>query len=742
MPKNCHKLYLSLILLLYTVASPAQDKQCHDCHQQQATDWQMSHHAKSMQVANSKSILAEFNGGGASHNGSQFTFSRLEQKYIVEIQDPGQKPQKHNIQYTFGFTPLQQYLIELPGGKFQALPIAWDSRPQNQGGQRWYDLESDLPWDHFGYNWNTSCAECHSTKLEKNYFADTRTFSTQWQEINVSCSACHGDASGHYQWLKKSKQQPSAPYAGFSASLAEAGNWTLTPGANIASRSSAPPAQQQLSSCAQCHAHRRIIDDWSLGKPIDDHLDISLISPPLYYPDGQIHGEVFVTGSFMQSKMFQAGVVCSNCHEPHSLKLRAEGNALCSQCHVPSVFDTAKHHQHPEGSTGSQCVSCHMPKTTYMGVDDRRDHRFGIPNPHQTVIDNTPNACMQCHKDKSPEWAAKSINQPSAKSSAHDKHSSAFSRHDRQQGLAIAELESIINDHALTPIIRASALIRTDFAADTKSLNTAIKNLSDPSPMVRMAAVRAFTRQPLNIRKQYLSNLISDKSKLVRLEVAKLLSPLYTADLSLSSAQRADLDTLIREYERSLVINADNPATQLNLSSLYADTQRQQKAVQALLAAIAIDSEYSPAYVNLADQYRAQNLPEKSLSTLLNASVIMPKDASIHYALGLAFFRLKNYQNGLAAIKNSVNLDAENAAYLYLYAVALEQTGQSSQAISELHRFIDNFPENSLNLELLVRYEIKYGQQAHALGHIKSWLAREPDSIVAWQLQQAASRQP
>jgi tetratricopeptide (TPR) repeat protein len=731
---------MSLLLSISPMLCAAQDMQCHDCHEQQASAWQASHHAKSMQIASPASVLGDFNGGGAAHNDSQFTFSRLAQKYIVDIKNPKLETETYQIQYTFGFTPLQQYLIELPGGKLQALPVAWDSRTQSEGGQRWYDLESDLPWDHYGYTWNTSCAECHSTKLEKNYNLDTQSFSTQWQEINVSCTACHGDADSHNEWLNN-EQPSSVKYAGFSATLAESGNWALYEGASIASRSSAPPAQQQLSSCAQCHAHRRITDEWALGKTIDNHLDVSLISPPLYYPDGQIHGEVFVAGSFMQSKMHQAGVVCSNCHEPHSLELLADGNGLCTQCHVPAVFDTPIHHGHAQDSSGSQCVDCHMPTTTYMGVDERRDHRFGIPNPQQTINDNIPNACNQCHIDKSPAWAAKSLVQQSAEPIVHDRYAGIFSRHDSQQGLATAELHSIINDAALPSIIRASALIRSNISADHESFITTINQLSDDSPLVRMAAVRAFTSQSLNIKKQYLWALSKDRSKLVRLEVAKMLSPLSTTDPSLGAEQRAHLNTLVKEYETALYINADNPATLLNLSSLYLNTQRPQKAEQALRNAIAIDAKYSPAFINLADLYRAQGQHPMSLSTLIDATVLMPNDASLHYALGLAYFRAKDYQRGVAAISVAVTLDAENANYLYLYAVALEQTGESSQAINKLHRFVDEFAGNRQNLELLVRYEIKYGRAAHAVGHLESWLALEPDSEVARQLHQAASRQ-
>ena len=62
--------------------------------------------------------------------------------------------------------------------------------------------------------------------------------------------------------------------------------------------------------------------------------------PPAYHPDGQVKEEDYVYGSFVQSRMYQSGVTCSHCHDPHGGQLKASGNAVCTQCHVPQVYDT------------------------------------------------------------------------------------------------------------------------------------------------------------------------------------------------------------------------------------------------------------------------------------------------------------------------------------------------------------------------------------------------------------------
>src|SRR5262249_20419326 len=157
-----------------------------------------------------------------------------------------------------------------------------------------------------------------------------------------------------------------------------------------------------INACAPCHSRRSVITDTNTAAtPFLDGYLPALIEAELYHTDGQIDGEVYEWGSFVQSKMFRAGVTCRNCHEPHAAGRIAEGNALCAQCHLPAKFDTVEHTHHQAASAGSACAACHMPAKTYMGIDQRRDHSFRIPRPDLTVSIGVPNTCNQCHSDRS-----------------------------------------------------------------------------------------------------------------------------------------------------------------------------------------------------------------------------------------------------------------------------------------------------------------------------------------------------
>ena len=184
---------------------------CKQCHEKEVKLWQGSHHDLAMQHANDETVLADFAHTSFTYAGINSAFYKKNDKFMVRTDGPDGKLHDYEIKYTFGVTPLQQYLVELGKGRLQALTIAWDTRDKKAGGQRWFHLYPDeeithtdeLHWTRTYFNWNGMCAECHSTNLKKNYNSTTDTFKTSWSEINVSCEACHGPSSNHIAWAKK-----------------------------------------------------------------------------------------------------------------------------------------------------------------------------------------------------------------------------------------------------------------------------------------------------------------------------------------------------------------------------------------------------------------------------------------------------------------------------------------------------------------------------------------------------------
>ena len=449
---------------------------CANCHQKEAAPWKESQHKHSMQHVNAATVLGNFENSTFDYYGVHSRFFKEGSRFFVETDGPDGKLATFEIKYTFGIDPLQQYLIEFPDGRIQALSIAWDSRPKDQGGQRWFHLypneeikhDDVLHWTKLNQNWNFMCAECHSTGVQKKYDAANDRFHTTWAEISVGCETCHGKGSRHVDWAYSQRSwwpfaRDKHPLKGLVVFLNERDGvtWKPDPKTGNPQRSVAPAVtRREVETCGLCHARRaEFYEDWIPGWPLSDTHTVSPLSRGLYRADGQMLDEVYNYGPFKQSRMFAAGVTCSDCHDPHSTKLRAEGDGVCLQCHAADKYEVASHSHHKGLTPKVSCMSCHMPVNTYMVVDQRHDHSFRIPRPDLSVKLGTPNACNTCHADKSAQWAADAIERwhgPARKGFQNYAEAFQASWTDRSDSAALLAL---VAASPTTPAIaRASAL--------------------------------------------------------------------------------------------------------------------------------------------------------------------------------------------------------------------------------------------------------------------------------------------
>ena len=227
--------------------------------------------------------------------------------------------------------------------------------------------------------------------------------------MNVSCEACHGPSSEHLKWAEAEKAGKADELVEYVKSRGlvvdlkepEEGGWYPDPETGQPKRTSPLASNVQVETCARCHAHRQLMEpDFQAGQRFHDSHSPSVLSDQLYHHDGQIDEEVYVYGSFVQSKMFHAGVRCTDCHHPHTMKPILAGNALCVRCHQNEEYNTTAHHFHQPDSTGASCVECHMPTKNFMVVDPRRDHSLRVPRPDLAEELGSPDACTQCHQDQ------------------------------------------------------------------------------------------------------------------------------------------------------------------------------------------------------------------------------------------------------------------------------------------------------------------------------------------------------
>lgn len=663
---------------------------CANCHPEEAARWRNSHHDLAMQVADEATVLGDFDAAEFTYNDATSEFFRRDGSFWVRTDGPDGALAEFRITHTFGIEPLQQYLVELPAGRVQALSTAWDTRPTSQGGQRWFHLYPDeaidsadpLHWTGIFQSWNTSCASCHSTNLRKNYSVAMDSFATTFSSIDVDCEACHGPGSLH----------ALAPADVPMLLQAETDvRWLFEEGASIAKRIPARSPQAEIETCAQCHSRRGQIDEEiDAGAPLLDAFRPALLDTGLYHADGQIQDEVYVYGSFLQSRMHAAGVSCSDCHNPHSARLKFEGNAVCGQCHLASTYDVSTHSHHETGAPGSQCVDCHMPAKTYMVVDPRRDHSFRVPRPDLSAELGTPNACTGCHEDQVNGWAAGVVADwfPAGRTgTAHYGQALAAGRNwasDRAPRLL-----TLAANPGAPAIVRATAISLLSEQMDDVALKATIDALQSNSSLIQLAALDALSNAPIQRRLEPVLPFLHHSVRALRLAAARQLVP---ARSELRQAQRIEFDNALEEYRQSQAFNSDRAEGRLNLAGVLLELGDYSAAEAALQAAIEVEPYRVAGYVNLADLYR-QSGRESDAQSILSAAVeANSEDPAGHFALGLALVRSGQVDEALQQLQRAVELAPDAPYYQYVIGIAQNSTGYQQQALRTLVAAHARFP--------------------------------------------------
>ncbi|MFO0795523.1 MAG: tetratricopeptide repeat protein, partial [Candidatus Brocadiaceae bacterium] len=463
----------------------------------------------------------------------------------------------------------------------------------------------------------------------------------------------------------------------------------------------------------------------------------------LYFPDGQIREEVYEYGSFLQSKMYQAGIVCTDCHDPHSTRPRKKGNELCCSCHQAEKYDSYEHHFHKMNSAGSQCVECHMTARTYMIVDVRRDHSFRIPRPDLSKKLGVPNACNNCHKDKSPVWAAEHFGKWYGQPKSGRHYGEIF--WDARRGMPgmDVELVRLAQDQQQSPMVRATAISLLGNYPGEASLQTLGKMLQDVNPLIKSSAVTSLETLPPNERVPFLLPVLQDQVRLVRMLAARSLAAVSPDFLTKSELQRRD--AVVNEYEETQLLNADYPAAHMNLGNLYLECGEYDRAAASYKKAIEIEPAFIPGYINLADVYRAQNQDKKGRDILQRALGIASESAPVHHALGLLMIRTGEQKKALPHLRRAAELAPENVHYSYAYGIALNSFGMSVQAISVLQKALNHNPYNGDLLISLVTIHRDRGEPEKALRYavklIKSYPANQNYQRLEQQLRSLTVRQ-
>jgi tetratricopeptide (TPR) repeat protein len=713
-----------------TVAGFVGREKCVDCHEGAYELWVGSDHDNAMDIANEQTVLGNFNDAELEHDGITSRFYRKDDGYFVFTEGTGGEMAEFEVLYTFGIEPLQQYLVSFPGGRLQALSVAWDTEEN-----RWFDLypkstfspDDWLHWTRNGQNWNGMCAECHSTNLKKNYDAATSSFDTTWSEIDVSCEACHGPASLHLAWAEV---DPAA-----RPEIKDYGLVVNTGGLD---------SRQQVDLCAPCHSRRSEFGDYDHTQThfLDAHLP-SLLAEGTYHVDGQILEEDYVWGSFVQSKMYQSGVWCSDCHDAHSLALHKEGNDLCLQCHQAATYDAYEHHFHQktvEGqpSDGALCVKCHMPEQPFMVIDDRADHSIRVPRPDLTRQLGVPNACGQsgCHDDQTVDWSVDAFTQWYG-TTRRPHFGTVLAAARSGDSDAVEGLILLAEDPLYPAIVRATALHALQAFPGPQAFGVVQRALADDEPLLRVTAVEVVAADGPEQMVELLAPLLFDPVRVVRLRTAARLNAVgreyFTHD------QRQTLTKELDDFIDTMKASLDFAASGLTLGNLYEEQRDATQAERFYRTALEVDDLFFPAKVNLAillsqqgriseseqllrevleaypDQYDSsyslalllvgEGRSDEALPYLARAAGGLPQRARVHYNYGLLLAQLDNPQEAESALITARDLEPQNIDYLFALVDFYFKRGQLDAALEHAQRIISAHPQNRLGYELKASIE-------------------------------------
>jgi len=655
------------------------DQSCKGCHQKEHTQWQGSHHDLAMQEAVPKTVLGNFDNATFDYNGIVTTFYKKGNAFMVRTDGPDGRLHDYEISFTFGVYPLQQYMVKFPKGHIQVLDIAWDTRSKKEGGQRWFHIHQDenvthddvLHWSGPNFNWNYMCADCHSTNLKKNYDPKRKRYDTRYAQINVSCEACHGEGSEHLEWARSPKSYKGAFKRGLRIDLSAFAKerWTINMKTHKPVLLSAID-RGEVQLCAKCHSRRsQLDDDFAPGDSFEEHYLPAELDEPLYFADGKIKDEVYVYNSFKQSRMYEAGVTCSDCHNAHTLKRNGAGDQVCNKCHFRPDYAGESHTFHKEGS--ASCIDCHMPSRIYMGVDERNDHSFRVPRPDLSVGSDIPNACNVCHSTKDAAWAAERMKRWYGKTPVGKQefaHSLQSLRRNSED--ARASLYEILMSDA-PDIAKVTAVGYLGNYPSKQTYMTVMQMLRSNSATKRLNALRSLQAFPPRLRVRKTFDMLNDPEKIVRIEAARQLSSLEAGEMD--TPARAQLEIGIAEYEATLLFNADRAESQTALAGLYLHRQHYDKVEPAYNEALRIQPKFVPAYVNYADYLSKRGEEERSLAVLEQGLEKVPENGALYQAIGLWHVRNHHKEKALPLLKHAAELDADDAYTQYIYAVALAE---------------------------------------------------------------------
>ena len=518
---------------------------CARCHLEAYQKWQRTTHATSMQEATPQTVKGDFTKNNAyTFGGITSAMSLRDGRHFITTPGADGSQGTHEVLYTIGDRDTQWYITELPGGHLQILPVYFDVRRNT-----WYNpvegiiaSPSDQPldprdtsfWMNFGRNWSAQCFDCHASQIEVNYDPDAGTYDSHWVDLSINCETCHGPGQGHVSFWERALTD------------ADAASMQDTSLVNLKMLS----AEQSVELCAQCHATKRILKlGYRPGDNFYDFYEPIVLDFEGMWPNGRYRHLAYNYTALTLSPCYtEGGLTCLTCHPSHGpedgKKTRADFDGICMQCHRD--IQPREHSRHEQYIA---CVDCHMPPIPEVRRVRVFDHRIASPVPANTVRFGIPNACGECHGDRTPEWAVENTEAWWGKQDVYLFQTAAIALGRQGNPMAVSPLKDELLDLSNNPTRRASAALLLGRTRSSQAVPVLLNALKDPHPLIRAKAVEGLGLIGQARVVPALVPLLNDPIRLVRFALVPAIENLGTHHLKDQDYER--YRAIFAEYEQA-----------------------------------------------------------------------------------------------------------------------------------------------------------------------------------------------
>lgn len=632
---------------------------CVECHAEEVAEWRESHHAKANRPVSVELDAAAFAGNRElEESGVTYRMAQDGDAFKLHVLEEDGGATEYDLVGVIGETPIRQYLAHLPGNRFQTISATYDVIHD-----RWVDVfagQDRLPgeWGHWagqGMNWNSNCAYCHTTEFEKGFDLETNAYHSKWTQQGLACAECHTGLEEHVI---------AARNPGYVSTIPELDR------------------EQVEQNCVACHSRRDQLtaDAFEPGDAYHDHFSVSLPDQPgLYYADGQILDEVFVHASFEMSRMNHAGVTCMDCHNPHSLEriLPVENNMLCMRCHQTGVMEApiiepVKHSFHPEGSTGNQCVECHMSETVYMQTDWRADHGFHSPDPLMTKELGIPNACNKCHGDQTVDWAVEHSERWYGEALAESRQRArarAITKAYNYDPAGLPELLALAEDEEIPAWQATYAGLLPNYLPNAEAEAHLRSLLDHEDSMVRARATGGLALTEDG--EATMIEKLSDPSRSVRIAATRGLASRNTP---------VPEGVAAKDWSDYIHFNSDRPQSLLMLANYAVREQKPADVLKLVERAISLDSLNPEMYHQTAILLSSAGLQKEARSQLYKGWELAPEEPRFPYSLGLLAAETGDLETSIGYLEETVAMEPRFYRAWYNLSLAYQRVNRMEDA--------------------------------------------------------------